>query len=54
MTRKYSINLNSDLLHLPYFYAIPKLHKNPYKYRFIAAASKCSTKDISILTFKIL
>ena len=39
---------------LPIIYAIPKLHKNPYKFRFIAGASKSSLKPISIVLTKIL
>ena len=31
---------------LPYLYWIPKLHKNPYKQRYIAGSSKCSTKPV--------
>ncbi|KAK3100202.1 hypothetical protein FSP39_016165 [Pinctada imbricata] len=38
-------NLDLDL---PYLYCIPKMHKNPYKQRFIAGSSKCSTKSVSI------
>ncbi|KAK3093830.1 hypothetical protein FSP39_020721 [Pinctada imbricata] len=44
-------NLDLDL---PYLYCIPKMHKNPYKQRFIAGSSKCSTKSVSILLTKIL
>ena len=32
---------------LPTMYWIPKLHKNPYKSRFISASSKCSLTHIS-------
>ncbi len=39
---------------LPTIYAIPKLHKNPYKFRFIASATNCSTKPISLLLLSIL
>ena len=39
---------------LPYLYWIPKLHKNPYKYRYIAGSSKCSTKPLSLLLTNIL
>ena len=28
---------------LPYLYWTPKLHKSPYKHRFIAGSSKCTT-----------
>ena len=34
---------------LPYLYWIPKLHKTPYKHRYIAGSSKCSTKPLSLL-----
>ena len=33
---------------------IPKMHKNPFKHRFIAGSSKCSTKPLSILLTKLL
>ena len=33
---------------LPFTYWIPKIHKNPYKHRFIAGSSKCSTKPLSV------
>ena len=35
--------------HLPSFYWLPKLHKNPYGARFIAASNKCTTKLLSSL-----
>ena len=41
-------------LDLPYIYLIPKMHKNPYKHRFIAGSSKSSTKPLSILLTKLL
>ena len=31
-----------------------KMHKNPYKHRFIAGSSRCSTKPLSILLTKLL
>ena len=39
---------------LPYPYWTPKLHKSPYKHRFIAGSSKCMTKDLSCLLTKVL
>ena len=36
-----------DWCNLPSFYWMPKLHKNPYSYRFIAASHKCTTKPLS-------
>ena len=38
---------------LPYFYRAPKLHKSPYKHRFLADHSKCTTKDLSCLLIKL-
>jgi hypothetical protein len=35
-------------------YWIPKLHKTPYKQRFIAGSKKCSTKLLSVFLTKIL
>ena len=34
---------------LPTMYWIPKLHKKPYKARFIANSSSCTTTKLSIL-----
>ena len=39
---------------LPYLYWTPKLHKFPFKYRFIAGSSKCTTKDLPCLLIKVL
>jgi hypothetical protein len=39
---------------LPYFYWVPKLHKNPYKHRYIAGSSKFATKPLSLLLTNIL
>ena len=35
--------------HLPSFYWLTKLHKNPYGARFIAASNQCTTKQLSSL-----
>ena len=40
-----SLNIPEDL---PYLYWIPKLHKTPYKERYIAGSSTCSMKELSI------
>ena len=50
----FEIETSDDELDLPYIYWIPKMHKNPYKHRFIAGSSKCSTKPLSILIIKLL
>ena len=40
--------------HLPKIYWIPKLHKDPYKARFIAGSRVCSTKKVSGLLTRCL
>ena len=40
-------NIKIDNLDLPTFYWLPKLHKNPYKSRFISNSSHCSTTILS-------
>ena len=39
---------------LPYLYWTPKLHRSPYKHRFIAGSGECTTKDLSCLLTKLL
>jgi hypothetical protein len=41
-------------LYLPSLYWIPKLHKCPFKQRYIAESAKCSTKTLSKLLICIL
>ena len=50
----FRIQTNNEELDLPYIYWIPKVHKTPYKYRFIAGSTKCSTKPLSILLTYLL
>ena len=45
---EHNIAIPEDGLKLPNFYWLPKLHKNPYSHRFIAASSACTTKPLSI------
>ena len=40
-------NIKIDKLDLPTFYWLPKLHKNPYKSRFISNSYHCSTTILS-------
>ena len=54
MCIKYKVKFNQLHKSLPIFYPIPKLHKNPYKFRFIAAGRTCTMKPISILLDIIL
>ena len=41
------ITVDDDNKKLPSMYANPKQHKNPVKFRFIAAGVKCTTKTMS-------
>ena len=50
----YGLTDIKDNLELPLLYWIPKLHKNPYKERYIAGSAKCSTKPLSKLLTSIL
>ena len=48
----FRISLPEEDIDLPKLYWISKLHKNPYKQRYIACSAKCSTKPLSqILTW---
>ena len=45
---------DEDHSNLPTLYWLPKLHKRPYKSRFFANASACTTTELSILlTFRL-
>ena len=46
----FGILTKDEELDLPSLYWIPKLHKCPYKQRYIAGSSNCSTKPL----FKLL
>ena len=48
------LEMSEDNQNLPYLYWTPKFHKSPYKHRFIAGSSKCTTKDLSCLLTKLL
>ena len=52
--KDFHINVQKDQLKLPLLYFNSKQHKNPYKERFIAGASKCTTKTLSIEVSLIL
>ena len=44
---KFGIDLTSENEVLPNIYWLPKLHKNPLKFRFIIAVPQCSLKPLS-------
>ena len=48
------LEISEEDQNLPCLYWTPKLHKSPYKHRFIASSSKCTTKDLSCLLTKVL
>ena len=49
----FGINIKKEDHELPSIYWLPKLHKIPYKQRYIAGSDKCSTKELSVLLTKI-
>ena len=48
------LEMSEEDKNLPYLYQTPKLHKVPFKHRFIAGSSKCTAKDLSCLLTKVL
>ena len=49
MAVKFGLFVDEDRGKLPTLYWLPKLHKQPYKLRFIANFSACTTTELSIL-----
>ena len=49
MTAKFGVFVDEDHSKLPTLYRLPKLHKRPYKSRFIANSIPCTTTELSIL-----
>ena len=49
MAAKFGLFVDKGHNKLPMLYWLPKLHKRPYKSRFIANSSVCSTTELSIL-----
>ena len=50
----FGISTKDEKLGLPSLYWIPKLHKCPFKQRYIAESAKCSTTPVSKLLTRIL
>ena len=49
MAAKFGLFVDEDHSKLPTLYWLPKLNKQPYKSRFIANSSACTTTELSIL-----
>ena len=49
MAAKFGLFVDEDHSKLPTLYWLPKLHKRPYKSRFIAYSNACTTTELSIL-----
>ena len=48
------LEMSEEDKNFPCLYWTLKLHKIPFKHRFIAGSSKCTTKDLSCLLTKVL
>ena len=48
------MEISEEDRNLQYLYWTPKLHKSPYKHRFIDGSRKCTTKDLSCMLTKLL
>ena len=49
MAAEFGVFIGQDHSKLPTLYWLRKLHKRPYKSRFIANFSSCTTTELSIL-----
>ena len=46
ITTKFAVGISENQEKLPTLYWLPKLHKRPYKSRFIANSSSCTTTEL--------
>ena len=53
LNEKFNLRVSGSQKKLPHIYWMPKLHKNPTKFRFIIAAPSCSIKPLSKVLTKI-
>ena len=44
----FNINIKEVDKNIPLLYWVSKQHKNPYKFRFIAGATNCTTTTLSV------
>ena len=49
MSDKFGVFDDEDHSKLPTLYWLPKLHRRPYKSRFVANSSSCTTTELSII-----
>ena len=49
MAAEFGLFVDEDHNNLPTLYWLPRLHKRPYKSRFIASSSACTATELSIL-----
>ena len=49
ITAKFAVGMKENKDRLPTFYWLPKLHKRPYRARFIANSRSCTTSILSKL-----
>ena len=49
MAAKFGLFVDADHSKIPTLYWLPKLHKQPYKSRFIAISSACTSTELSII-----
>ena len=49
-----NISIPDNMMRLPKLYHIPKMHKAPPKFRYIAASKYCTTKPLSRMITKCL
>ena len=52
LKNRFNISCPTADLKLPKLFWVPKLHKDPYKFRFIAGARNCTTKGLSVILNK--
>ena len=49
MAAKFGLFVDEDHSKLPTLYWLPKLHKRPYEWRYIANSSACTTTELSFV-----
>ena len=54
IAHRYHVSIGENNKVIPMISGIPKLHKNPYKMRYLAGARLSSMKNVSILAHKVL